>query len=160
MQQMSQSDFKNSGGQEAYLYLTKLAVLTSKLPTEEDSDIDQTNFCKRGDDILLENINSAGLYSYSLIRNNSNGLYLSPLVLQSNTNFNMINIPEVKVWKNGTWSSNGIVNLTNNSVVDNSRLDPSDVLPYLTTSSFSIFYERVKIKSSKKNVKWKVIKKI
>jgi hypothetical protein len=72
----------------------------------------------------------------------------------------MINIPEVKVWKNGTWSSNGIVNLTNNSVVDNSRLDPSDVLPYLTTSSFSIFYERVKIKSSKKNVKWKVIKKI
>ena len=66
--------------------------------------------------------------------------------------------PDVKVWEDGAWSSEMTINLDSNKVVDNAQLAPSDIFPYLATSSFSMFYERVKAKSIS-NVSWKLIKK-
>ena len=157
IQQFGNSDFQSSGGQEAYMYLTKLAVLTSSLPQVASTDISETNFCEYGSDILIENINSAGFYTYSLIKNNNDGLYITPLVLKPSTNLSLVAIPDVKVWENGAWASGMTINLDSKKVVDNAQLTPGDIFPYLATSSFSIFYERVKAKSIS-NISWELVK--
>lgn len=157
IQQFGSSDFQSSGGQEAYMYLTKLAVLTSTLPQISSTDISKTNFCEYGNDILIENVNSAGFYTYSLIKNTNDGLYITPLVLKPSTNLRLVSIPNVKVWENGAWASGMTINFDSNKLVDNAQVAPGDIFPYLTTSSFSIFYERVKVKSLS-NISWKLIK--
>ena len=158
IQQFGNSDFQSSGGQEAYMYLTKFAVLTSSLPQVASTDISETNFCEYGSDILIENMNSAGFYTYSLIKNNNDGLYITPIVLKPSTNLSFVAIPDVKVWENNAWGSGLTIDLDSNKVVDNAQLAPGDIFPYLAISSFSVFYERVKAKSIL-NVSWKLIKK-
>lgn len=160
IQQFGSSDFKTSGGQEAYMYLTKLSVFTSSLPQVGSTDIEQTKFCEYGSDILVENRSSAGLYSYSMISNNGDGLYISPLVLKSNTSLKLVSIPKVKVWENGEWISGLVINLGDDRVVDNSGVAPHDVLTDMTSSSIGLFYEKVKVKTISKSIKWKMIKNI
>lgn len=158
IQQFGSSDFKTSGGREAYMYLTKLSVFTSSLPQVGTTDIEQTRFCEYGNDILVENTSSAGLFSYSMISNNGDGLYISPLVLKANTNLKLISIPKVKVWENGEWNSGMVINLGDNRVVDNLTVSPHDVLKHMTSSSIGIFYEKVKIEAVSESISWRMIK--
>ncbi len=151
------TDFETTGSIETYVYLTRLAAFSNS-PTLGASKGVQTNFCEYGNDILIENRTSEGFYSYSLVKNSDEGLYISPLVLKGKTTLSLIPIPDVKTWEDNEWVDGTVFNIFSNKVVDNTSLSPSDVTPFLTTSSVNLFYERVNTKKYS-HLPWKVLKK-
>lgn len=158
-QQIGDTDFVARGGNEVFVNLTKLSVLTSSMPSTQ-VNVGETNFCEIDNRLAIENVDFDGTYTYSMVTNAPEGLYIAPVVLKSKTNLSFVVVPEAKDWEGDRWIGGFSLNIlgSSNRIVNNKNVPINQVIPFLDNSSTVIFYERVTNLDHNRN--WRVLKKL
>ncbi|MDA8791611.1 hypothetical protein N9N67_00115 [Bacteriovoracaceae bacterium] len=157
IQDIGDSDFKRTGGDETFIHITKLTVLSSHIPQNVSVTEMKMNFCEINGYLIQESVDAAGFYSYSMIKNHPDGLYFTPLVLKGNTDLHFRHVPDVKFWEDGEWSSGSVIVLGNKQIVDNQKINSKEVFSNLISSSMIVFYQRVKPSLLNEKISWKSI---